>query len=475
MARPTDSRPRSTSARPAAGRPAAGRPAPSRPAAAPAPAGERSRPSPQKGKPRQALPVPPAPDRLPTWTGVTSLVLRPGTATPPLAGHPWVFSGALAHVVAGPGASDAAGSPCALFDQHARYLGAGYYNKNSQIAVRIIAMGSDGLEPAEFPALAGLVVQRVRSAVALRRELGLPGAATTAFRLLNSEGDWLPGLTADRYADGAVLQVSTAGAWNLREVVVRELKALGCTWVLVRVPADIHPSEGLLGGSSEEHGEVPEAVTVLHNGLQLQVEPAGGQKTGMYCDQRDNHARVAQLAAGRFVVDAFCHAGGFGLHASRAGAKRVLCVDASQRAVDLTLLHAEKNALRIEVQCNDAVLVLRGLAGLPEAERPDLVIVDPPKYATRAAAVEQALRKYTALNAVAMQAVKPGGWLVSCSCSGLVEPEMFLRSLGQAAQQAGVAVQLVEFRGAAADHPSAPAHAEGRYLKVAICRVVSRS
>lgn len=425
-----------------------------------------------QGRPRQ--PTPPAPDRLPVWPGVTSIVLRPGTATPPLAGHPWVFSGAIAHIVAGPGASDEPGAACALFDQHARYLGAGYWNKNSQIAVRLLAMGIDGLEPADFPDLAKLARTRVAAAFRLRTDLGLPGQETDAFRLVNSEGDLLPGAVIDRYADGAVVQISTAGAWRLRGVLVEAVQAAGARWCLVRVPIDIHPSEGLLGGTSEVHGEVPEMVTVRHNGLSLRVEPAGGQKTGMYCDQRDNHKRVAELAKGRFVVDAFCHAGGFGLHAARAGAERVLCVDASQRAVDLTLQHAADNHLKLEAQCNDAVLVLRQLAAEPEDQRPTLIIVDPPKYATRAAALEQAIRKYQALNAVAMQALRPGGWLVSCSCSGLVDPETFLRALGQAAQQAGVAIQLAELRGAAADHPTAPAHAEGRYLKVAICRVVPR-
>lgn len=194
----------------------------------------------------------------------------------------------------------------------------------------------------------------------------------------------------------------------------------------------------------------------------------------MYCDQRENHQRVAELGKGKFVLDTFCHAGGFGLHAARAGAKKVVCVDASQKAVDLATQHAEDNGLQLQAQCADAVHVLRQMNALPEAERPQLVIVDPPKYATKAAALEQALRKYQALNAVAMQAVQPGGLLVSCSCSGLVEPEMFLRMLGQAAQQAGVAVQLIELRSAAADHPTAPAHGEGRYLKVAICRVTPR-
>lgn len=420
------------------------------------------------------MPAGPLPPHLPQWPGAASVVLRPGTATPPLAGHPWVFSGAIAHVVMADGSEPERGGPCALFDQHARYLGFGYLNRDSQIAVRLLAMGSDGLEPLDLPDLETLACERLRQAHALRQALGLPSADTNAFRLVNSEGDFLPGVTIDWYGNGAVLQVSTAGAWRLRTALVRSLTELGAAWVLVRVPQDIHPSEGLQASTQEGHGAVPDEVQVLHNGLRLRVEPASGQKTGMYCDQRDNHQRVGLLARGRFVVDAFCHAGGFGLHAARGGATRVMAVDASQRAVDLALQHADDNGLQLEVQCNDAVLALRQLAGLGAAERPQLVIVDPPKYATKGAALDQALRKYLSLNIVAMQAVQPGGLLVTCSCSGLVEPEAFLRMLGQAAQQAGVAVQLLELRGPSADHPSAPAHAEGRYLKVAICRITAR-
>ena len=167
-----------------------------------------------------------------------------------------------------------------------------------------------------------------------------------------------------------------------------------------------------------------------HNGLQLRVEP-GGQKTGMYADQRRNHARVAELAKGRFVLDTYSHVGGFGLHAARAGAKKVVCVDASQRAVDLAIQHAVDNGVGIEAQCADAVHVLGHYASLPpEAERPSMVIVDPPKFATKASALEQAIRKYTHVNTLAMQAVAQDGILVTCSCSGLVEPTQFLRVLG---------------------------------------------
>ena len=406
-----------------------------------------------------------------------SIVLRPGTATPPLAGHPWIFSGAIAHLVPGPATEVVPGIRCGLFDQHARYLGVGYYNAQSQIAVRMVATAVDALEPDKLPDLNKLAVQRLHEAAELRGLLGLPSALTTAYRLLNSDGDLLPGITVDRLGPGAVLQVSTAGGWLLREKLVQALRAqpFGCEWVLVRVPQDIHPSESLQGGLTETYGDVPTSLTVLHNGLRLQVEPYAGQKTGMYCDQRENHKFVAALALGRFVLDAFCHTGGFGLHAARAGASRVLCVDASQRAVDQTIQNATENALTVQAQCGDAVLALRHWAGQPPAERPSLVVIDPPKYATKTAALEPALKKYQALNAVALQAVRTGGWLVTCSCSGLVEPEAFLRMIGQAANEAGVSVQLCALRGAAADHPTAPAHAEGRYLKVAVLRVLAKA
>ena len=436
-------------------------------------AGHRGHPGPQK--PRHRAEPQPVPPHLPSWPHTVSLVLRPGTATPVLAGHPWLFSGAIAHTLAGPDTVIAAGVRCCVFDQHARYLGVGYYNPDSQIAVRMMAAAVDGLEPQQLPELAEIAALRVRQAVQLRRQLGLPSADTTAFRLLNADGDLLPGCIIDRYADGAVVQLSTAGAWLWRQAVVDALHAEGLIWCCLRVPTDIHPSEGLLGGTTENHGPVPAKLTVLLAGLQFEVEPGSGQKTGLYCDQRDNHLRVAQLATGRFVVDAFCHFGGFGLQAARAGATKVLCVDASQRAVDATFAHAERNGVVVQVQCGDAIHVLRQLGDAADPAKPSLVIVDPPKYATKAAALEAALKKYQALNAVALRAVQDGGWLVSCSCSGLVEPPAFVRMLAMAAHEAGVSVQLVELRGASADHPTAPAHAEGRYLKVAILRVLSKA
>lgn len=440
----------------------------------------RGRPDAMIGKaparrPRQE--AAPLPANLAKYPGAASVVLRPGTSTPVLAGHPWIFSGAVAHVVTHDGQPPVAGMPCAVFDPHGRFLGHGTYNPNSQIAVRVVEPGLDGLEPQKLPDTKTLVVSRLQRAADLRKTVGLPSERTTAWRMVNSEGDGMPGLMIDRYGDGAVVAVSSAGADKWLPFLVESLqKDHGCKWVLARVPTDIHPSEGLVGGRVNAYGDVPLVAEVLHNGLKMRVEPAAGQKTGMYIDQRENHRMVGGLAQDRFVLDAFSHAGGFGLHCAQGGAKRVVCVDASQRAVDLVLAHAEDNQLpQVEAECADAVHVLRHYAELEiEGEKPSLVIVDPPKFATRTAAVEQALKKYGHVNQLAMQAVQAGGLLVTCSCSGLVDRQAFLRMLAQAAHAAGRVVQLLDLRGAGMDHPVAPAHPEGAYLKVAVLRVTVR-
>lgn len=469
MARPTDR----TDRKPTAVRQETGRP------------DSRRRPDAMTGKaparrPRQESA--PLPATLPKYPGAASVVLRPGTSTPVLAGHPWIFSGAVAHVVTHDGEPPVAGMQAAVFDPHGRFLGHGFYNPASQIAVRVVEPGTDGLEPVRLPEARTLVKSRLKRAAALRAQIGLPSPDCNAWRMVNSEGDGMPGLTIDRYADGAVIAVSSAGGdrW-LPHVVEALMGEHGCKWVLTRVPTDIHPSEGLIGGRVQAHGDVPVQLEVLHNGLKMRVEPAAGQKTGMYLDQRENHRLVGSLARGKFVLDAFSHTGGFGLHCAKNGAYKVLCVDASQRAVDLVLTHVADNELRkVEAQCADAVHVLRhyaegdGTKPVEESLKPAMVIVDPPKFATRSGAVEQALKKYQHVNQLAMQAVQTGGLLVTCSCSGLVDRQAFLRMLASAAHQAGRTVQLLDLRGASMDHPVAPAHPEGAYLKVAILRVTKR-
>ena len=411
-------------------------------------------------------------------------MLREGKATLPLVGHPWLFSGAIGHALAPthapPHAAPVAGDLCGLFDCKGHFLGLGYHNPKSQISVRILATTADGVAPKNMPAVATLVRERLTKAAAMRAHVGLPASDTTAWRLCNSEGDDLPGLVIDRMADGAVVLVSTAGArrW-VDDVLAMLTKDLDCRWVVVRTAHNSHPSESLDEGVIATSGEVPEQVEVLHHGLRMVAEPKRGQKSGLYTDQFDNHIAVAALAKDRYVIDAYCHGAGFGLHAAHAGARKVVCIDASQHAAELAEENIRRNELEhIEVMQGDAVHLLSDIAeDLTTADdgRPDLVIVDPPKFATRASVTDDALRKHEHLNSVAIGSLSSGGILVSCVCSGRIDSEGFLRMLARSARRAGKDLRLLEMRGAGFDHPSRAAHAEARYLKVAICTVSDRA
>lgn len=407
------------------------------------------------------------------WTAVVA----PNAVNLVTVGHPWLYSGALAALDAPTGGDHEPGGLALVLGPDGRPLAVGQCNPQSQIAIRLLGRLSGDVAPSSLPSLATLVQERLERAAALRRALGRPAPDRTAWRLINAEGDLLPGLTIDRVADGASVLVSTAGARRMVEAAAEWLLGSGgCAWVSARVAGDAHPSEALPAGTLLQRGDVPAEVEVVHAGARYLVDPLGGQKGGIYTDQLDNHTAVAALAQGRFVVDAYCHHGGFGIHAARAGARRVLAIDASQRAVEATVAAAARSGVadRVEAVCGDAIHLLGDLAmGLgAEAGAPELIIVDPPKFVTRADVLEDGLRKYTHLNATAMAALAPGGLLVTCSCSGRVDRVAFLRMLGHAARRAGRELQLLELRGAAADHPTAPVHAEAQYLKVAICRVV---
>lgn len=431
------------------------------------------KPGSPRGKQRE-LPV-----GMPRYDNAWTLVLNAGRSTTVMAGHPWVYSGAIEFAIKPTSVDIEAGQACVLLDHRGFYLGYGYYNAESQIAARVVGLADTDDPPQEAPDMAKEVRDRLGAAWQLRKQVGLFTDDRGAWRLCNSAGDSLPGLAIDQYGDGAVAVVSTAGAALWLDDVVQWLMSRGkCKWVVSRAPIDAHPSEGLVRGILRLDGDVPERIDVQHHGIEVAVAPRDGAKTGLFTDQWDNHIEVAKLCEGRFVVDAYCHTGSFGLHAAKAGASRVLCVDASQRACDLAEASAKAAGLsQVEVHCADAVHVLRNFAddeGSKDKERPSVVIVDPPKFATHGARVEDALRKYTHLNSAALDALGDEGWLVSCSCSGRVDTQTFLRMLAHAARRSGRILSLVELRGAGHDHPSAPAHDEGRYLKVAICRVRKR-
>jgi 23S rRNA (cytosine1962-C5)-methyltransferase len=386
------------------------------------------------------------------------VVLRQGRARPLWFGHPWVYANAVARVEGDP----AAGAVVSLVDHDGRFIGRGFFNPRSQIPVRLCTRADEAVDAAFFR-------ERVVRARAARARLGLPSATTSAYRLINSEGDDLPGLVVDVYGDAAVAQITTLGIAEHRAEIFDALEAeLAPRTIFEIAPAAYADIEGFAPASRVARGESRSTVAVLENGIKLEVEPLSGQKTGMFLDQRETRARVAALANGARVLDCYAYAGGFGLAAARAGAVAVTAVDSSARAVTRIEAHAAANDVRIEAIEADAFRYLE--TATPRAF--DLVVIDPPKFARARKDLEAARKGYERLNALALQAVAPGGILVTCSCSQNVDAETFERIVAAGAKQAGREVRVFERRGPAADHLLPPAFSEGQYLKVLLCYVL---
>jgi 23S rRNA (cytosine1962-C5)-methyltransferase len=386
------------------------------------------------------------------------VVLRQGRARPLWFGHPWVYANGVGRTEGNPQPGDVV----SLVDHDGRFIGRGFYNPRSQIPVRLCTRADQAIDAAFFRA-------RVARARAVRARLGVPSERTNVYRLINSEGDDLPGLVVDVYADTAVAQITTLGIAARRAEIYDALEAeLGVTTVFEVAPASYAELEGFAAGSRVARGQSRASVEVLEDGISLEVEPLSGQKTGMFIDQRETRARVGALARGARVLDLYAYAGGFSLAAARGGAAAVTAVDSSARAVARTLAHAQKNGVTIDAVEADAFRFLE--TATPRSF--DLLIVDPPKFARARKDLEAARKGYERLNALAMQAAAPGAILVTCSCSQNVDAETFERIVAAGAKQSGREVRVFERRGPAADHLLPPGFTEGQYLKVLLCYVV---
>jgi 23S rRNA (cytosine1962-C5)-methyltransferase len=386
------------------------------------------------------------------------VILRQGRARPLWFGHPWVYANAVERVEG----EASAGDIVSLVDHDGRFIGKGFWNPRSQIPVRLCTRADEPID-------AAFLRSRIARARAARRRLGLPSEGTSVYRLINSEGDDLPGLIVDVYGDAAVAQVTTLGIANRRPEIFDALEAeLGARTVYDIAPPSYADLEGFAAGSRVARGESRPSLAVVENGIKLEVEPLSGQKTGMFIDQRETRARVGELARGARVLDCYAYAGGFGLAAARGGAAAVTAVDSSARAVARIEAHAAGNGVRIEAVESDAFRFLE--TATPRAY--DIVVVDPPKFARARKDLEAARKGYERLNALALQAVAPGGILVTCSCSQNVDAETFERIVAAGAKQAGREVRVFERRGPASCHLLPPAFPEGQYLKVILAYVV---
>ena len=396
---------------------------------------------------------------LPTAT----VVLKRQRARPFFGRHPWVLDSAVAAVEGTPGAGDVVD----LATHDGRFVARGLWNPHSRIRVRLYAFdAATKLDDAFWRA-------RIGAAVALRKDLGLDDRAGAA-RLVNSEGDDLSGLIVDRYGDYLAVQVTALAMATRLEVFCDALEAaVAPRGILLRgAERGLAKLEGLALPDRLIRGAAPTGPIFVHeHGLRFGVDLAEGQKTGYYLDQRDNRQAAARHARGRRVLDMFCYSGGFAVAcAVSGGARSVLAVDASGRAVALARANAELNAATtVTAEESDAFDKLDALAAA--GERFGMIVLDPPKFARSRAAADDALRAYHRINRVAVGLLEPGGILVTCSCSGSVTRDDFHRMLAGVAQRAGRPIQILESRGAAPDHPVSASCLEGEYLACVIARV----
>lgn len=385
------------------------------------------------------------------------LTLKPGREKAVLRHHPWIFSGAIQSVSGQPNS----GETVAIHDANGCFLAQAAYSPESQIRARVWNWD------AETPINREFLKRRLQNAIQLR-EKWINRQHTTAYRLVHAESDGLPGLVVDRYGDVLVMQVTSAGAEVWREDILDLLEQLLSPQaiyersdVTVRTLEGLQERTGLLRGSL-----LPQPMIITENSLSYQVDLVSGQKTGFYLDQRDNRALGREIAQGKSVLNCFAYTGGFTLAALAGGAESVLSIDSSADALEAARQNVALNGLpedRCEWIVGDAFHELRTLRD--RAAQFDLVVLDPPKFAPTAAQAKKAARGYKDINLLGFKLLKPGGTLMTYSCSGGIDAGFFQKIVSDAALDAGVDAKILYHLSQAPDHPTNLAFPEGTYLK----------
>jgi 23S rRNA (cytosine1962-C5)-methyltransferase len=394
-----------------------------------------------------------------------ALLLKPGREKSLLRYHPWVFSGAVAFLQGNP----VAGETVELRDSSGRFLARAAYSPDSQIRARVWTWDeAEQVDEAFFRS-------RLEQAFSARQDLSnFP--PNDALRLVHAESDRLPGFILDRYADTLVAQFLSAGAERWRELLAElAMQITGATSLYERSDVEARRLEGMSDRCGALRGAPsPEQLLVQENDLRFQVDVYRGHKTGFYLDQRENRQRVRSLSKDREVLDCFCYSGGFTLNALVGGATTILALDSSRPALAQLRENLALNDLpveRVEIQEGDVFQTLRGFRDRRRTF--DMIILDPPKFAQTAAQAQRAARGYKDINLLAFKLLRPGGLLVTFSCSGGVDEALFQKIVAGAALDAGVHAQIIEHLGQAADHPVALSFPEGAYLKGLVLRIMA--
>ncbi len=368
--------------------------------------------------------------------------------------HPWVFSGAILRLEGKP----ADGDTVEVVDAKGEYLATGHFSQGSSIAVRIFSFGktAGGLD---------FWMEKLSQALQYRQRIGLVGKPqNTCFRLVHAEGDGLPGLIIDVYGETAVVQCHSVGMHRQRELIAEALLKLdkGLVAAVYDKSKETLPpnyaasvSNGYLAGQSTAH-------EVMENGHRFFVDWETGQKTGFFLDQRDNRQLLGRYVEGKSALNSFCYSGGFSVYALAAGASLVHSVDVSQKAIEWTKRNLDLNGFNPETHDCIAEDVLKYLQSCQEYE---VMVVDPPAFAKNISKRHNAVQGYKRLNVAAIKKLKPGGILLTFSCSQVVDRELFYNTITAAAIEAGRQVRVMHHLSQPPDHPVSLFHPEGSYLK----------
>lgn len=363
----------------------------------------------------------------------------------------------------------ALGETVDVFTHDGKWLAKAAYSPESQIRARIWSFEKEEINKAFF-------VKRFQNAQLLREDV-IERDGLTGYRLIAAESDGLPGVTIDRYQNFFVCQLLSAGAeYNKQAIVDALVECFSDCNVYERSDVAVRKKEGLKETTGVLHGEEPpKSVVIEENGVKISVNIVGGHKTGFYLDQRDSRQQAMKYVKDKEVLNCFSYTGGFGLYALKGGAKRVINADVSQPALDTAKYNAELN--EFDISKKRAVFLNADVFKLLREYRDqgtqfDVVIMDPPKFAESKAQLNGACRGYKDINMLAMQILKPGGTLLTYSCSGLMDQVLFQKIIADAAVDANRQVKFVERFEQAADHPTDTAYPEGFYLKGFACKVL---
>ena len=388
---------------------------------------------------------------------MASAILIPGKEKRVWHGHPWVFRSDIDRVEG----DFVPGDIVDVVSAKGKYLGRAFYNPKSQISLRMMTLKDEPVDRA-------LIFRRVHEAIEYRRTF----ADLRSCRLIFAESDRLPALIVDAFGDVLVVQCLALGMERFKQDVidalVEELHPQGI-WERNDVP--VRRLEGLEQTTGLLYGTVPDRVEMVENGVRFLVDVKEGQKTGFFLDQKENRAAIAPFVKDKTVLDCFTHTGSFALHAGHYGAKEVTGVDISAYACEFATENARLNHLEDRVHFVEA----NAFDLLSEQSRNgttyDVVILDPPAFTKTRSAVEAATRGYKEINLRAMKMVKPGGYLITCSCSQHISPEAFMNIVKEASHDAHVQLRQIEYRTQGRDHPILPASPETQYLKCGIFQV----